>query len=70
MKARHPAIAWRQMASAGNVYRHDYEDVAARFVWQTVQGDLPTLRSAIAVALDAAATPGDWPRRQRAPGSR
>jgi uncharacterized protein with HEPN domain len=23
LKARHPAIAWRQMAAAGNVYRHD-----------------------------------------------
>jgi uncharacterized protein with HEPN domain len=25
------------MAGAGNVYRHDYEDVAAQFVWETVQ---------------------------------
>ena len=32
MKARHPSIAWRQMAGAGNVYRHDYEDVAAQYV--------------------------------------
>jgi uncharacterized protein with HEPN domain len=30
MKARHPAISWKQMAGAGNVYRHDYEEVAAR----------------------------------------
>src|SRR5882762_4164703 len=34
MKARHPAIGWKQMAGAGNVYRHDYEDVAAEFVWE------------------------------------
>jgi len=27
LKARHPEISWRQMAGAGNVYRHDYEDV-------------------------------------------
>src|SRR5215207_4329882 len=33
LKARHPSIAWKQMAGAGNVYRHDYEDVAARYVW-------------------------------------
>jgi uncharacterized protein with HEPN domain len=32
LKARHPAIAWKQMADAGNVYRHDYEDVAAQLV--------------------------------------
>jgi uncharacterized protein with HEPN domain len=28
LKARHPAIAWKEMAGAGNIYRHDYEDVA------------------------------------------
>ena len=32
MKARHPSIAWKNMASAGNVYRNDYEDVAAKLV--------------------------------------
>jgi uncharacterized protein with HEPN domain len=26
VKARHPAIGWKQMAAAGNVYRHDYEE--------------------------------------------
>jgi uncharacterized protein with HEPN domain len=44
LKARHPAIAWKQMAAAGNVYRHNYEDVAAHFVWETVQRALPPLR--------------------------
>src|SRR5262245_60562248 len=29
LKARHPSIPWRQMAAAGNVYRHDYQDVAS-----------------------------------------
>ena len=33
LKARHPAIALKNMAAAGNIYRHDYEDVAASFVW-------------------------------------
>lgn len=37
-------ISWRQMAAAGNVYRHDYEDVAAQFVWDTVQQALPPLK--------------------------
>lgn len=32
LKARHPSIAWKEMAGAGNVYRHDYEDVAVSFV--------------------------------------
>jgi len=43
MKARHPSIAWQEMASAGNVYRHDYEDVAASFVWVTLRDHLPRL---------------------------
>ncbi|MGH9435467.1 MAG: HepT-like ribonuclease domain-containing protein [Terriglobia bacterium] len=33
MKARHPSIAWKEMAGAGNIYRHDYEDAAASYVW-------------------------------------
>src|SRR5580700_8570911 len=51
VKARHPAIAWKQMAGAGNVYRHDYEDVAAEFVWETVERALPPSRSAIEAEL-------------------
>jgi uncharacterized protein with HEPN domain len=52
LKARHVAIPWKQMAGAGNVYRHDYEDVAARYVWDTVQRDLPPLRDVIARETD------------------
>ncbi|MCK1653163.1 DUF86 domain-containing protein [Bradyrhizobium sp. 149] len=47
LKARHPAIAWKQMAAAGNVYRHNYEDVAAHFVWETVQRALPPLKAVV-----------------------
>lgn len=47
LKARHPTISWKQMAGAGNVYRHDYEDVVAQFVWDTVQHALPPLRAVI-----------------------
>lgn len=47
LKVRHPGIAWKEMAGAGNVYRHDYEDVAARRVWETVRRDLPLLRVAV-----------------------
>jgi uncharacterized protein with HEPN domain len=39
------------MAGAGNVYRHDYEDVAARLVWDTVQLALPPLREVVAREL-------------------
>ena len=51
LKVRHPEIAWKEMAGAGNVYRHDYEDVAARVVWDTVDRALPPLRVVIEVEL-------------------
>jgi uncharacterized protein with HEPN domain len=51
LKARHPAIGWKQMAGAGNIYRHDYEDVAAEFVWETLKRALPPLRSVIETEL-------------------
>lgn len=51
LKSRHPEIAWREMAGAGNVYRHDYEDVAASFVWTTVCNHLPPLRQVVAREL-------------------
>src|SRR5262245_21153011 len=44
LKARHPSIAWKDMAGAGNISRHDYEDVAEQHVWNAVQIDLPPLR--------------------------
>src|ERR1700752_197554 len=47
LKTRHPAIAWKDMAGAGNIYRHDYEDVAAQHVWDTIRIDLLPLRSVI-----------------------
>ncbi|RJF75975.1 HepT-like ribonuclease domain-containing protein [Rhodopseudomonas palustris] len=51
VKHRHPAIGWRQIAAAGNVYRHDYEDVAAKMVWDTVHRALPELRAAVSSEL-------------------
>ena len=47
MKARHPEIPWIDMAGAGNVYRHDYEDVQQRAVWVTVQKDLPPMLAVV-----------------------
>jgi uncharacterized protein with HEPN domain len=47
MKARHPDIPWSEMAGAGNVYRHDYEDVRQRLVWGTVHNRFPALLAAV-----------------------
>lgn len=42
------------MAGAGNVYRHDYEGVAAQDVWNTVQIALPPLRTVVEQELAGA----------------
>jgi uncharacterized protein with HEPN domain len=55
VKARHPDIPWPEMAAAGNVYRHDYEDVQQRLVWGTVQGRFSDLLAAVELEL---ASPG------------
>ena len=51
LKSRHPDIEWRDMAGAGNVYRHDYGDVAPRRIWQAVNQALPLLREAVQAEL-------------------
>ena len=52
LKARHPNIAWAEMAAAGNFYRHDYGDVLDRFVWRTIQHDLEPLRVVVLQELN------------------
>jgi uncharacterized protein with HEPN domain len=51
LKAAHPDIAWADMAGAGNVYRHDYEDVQQRLVWGTVEERLPALLAVVEAEL-------------------
>jgi uncharacterized protein with HEPN domain len=40
IKQKHPELPWADMAGAGSVYRHDYEDVRERRLWITVQKEL------------------------------
>lgn len=40
-RQRHPHIPWRQIANAGNVYRHEYDNVSASMIWRTVQENRP-----------------------------
>ena len=51
LRQSEPALrAGRQSRGAvrlASIYRHDYEDVAAQYVWDTVQIDLPPLRVVI-----------------------
>ena len=47
LRNRHPELPWRAIMGAGNVYRHDYDNVAEEIVWQTVQHNLAPLLAAV-----------------------
>ena len=51
-KARYPDVPWRQIADAGNVYRHSYHRVTLDIVWLTVHHELPVLVAARRAELD------------------
>jgi uncharacterized protein with HEPN domain len=53
LRDRHPELPWRAIMGAGNVYRHDYDNVAADYVWRTIREDLPPLMAAIAKEIEA-----------------
>jgi uncharacterized protein with HEPN domain len=44
-------LPWKQIAAAGNVYRHEYEDVEVQIIWRTIRVDVPHLRRAVAAEL-------------------
>lgn len=48
LRDRHPHLPWRAIMGAGNVYRHDYDNVAEKFVWRTLHEDVPALIAAVA----------------------
>jgi uncharacterized protein with HEPN domain len=52
------------MAGAGNIYRDDYEDVAAQLVWEIVKRALPPLKGRVEKELNG------WLRRNAYPLSR
>jgi len=47
VRNRHPELPWRAIMGAGNVYRHDYDDVAEDMVWRTVQESLTPLLTVV-----------------------
>jgi uncharacterized protein with HEPN domain len=47
LRDRHPELPGHAIAGAGNVYRHDYDNVAEEFVWRTVQQSIEPLLKAI-----------------------
>jgi uncharacterized protein with HEPN domain len=51
LKKRHPLIDWLAVRDAGNVYRHAYELVTERRVWDTVTMHLEPLDKAVSAEL-------------------
>jgi uncharacterized protein with HEPN domain len=45
--SRHPEQPWKRIRGSGNIYRHEYDNVASRFVYATVRDHLPSLLEAV-----------------------
>lgn len=43
-KTTHPHIPWANIAAAGNIYRHEYEQVLEMRIWRTVRDNLEPIR--------------------------
>jgi uncharacterized protein with HEPN domain len=52
LRDRHPELPWRSIRD-GNFYRHQYDNVAASYVWETVTVHLPPLLAAAVVEIKA-----------------
>jgi len=52
LKETYSEIPWQQIAGSGNIYRHDYEDVLERIVWETVHSGLADLEKAVKKELE------------------
>lgn len=50
-RERFSELPWKAITGAGNVYRHDYDDVSPALVWATVVRRLPQLIAAAQSAL-------------------
>jgi uncharacterized protein with HEPN domain len=53
LKSRHSHIEWQRIAGAGNIYRHNYDNVAEQTVWKTVHEALPALHKVVEEELNA-----------------
>jgi uncharacterized protein with HEPN domain len=47
LKNEEPAIAWRPIASIGNVLRHNYENISRRVMWDIIVNHLEPLEGAV-----------------------
>ncbi len=53
LKEAHPEIEWYHIAAFRNVLVHDYLGIDAERIWEITQRDVPELKRAILVILEA-----------------
>ena len=53
LKEQHPEVDWASIAAFRNVVVHDYLGIDLPRIWDVVERDLPSLKSAIGVMLEA-----------------
>lgn len=53
VKARYPHIPWADIAGAGNIYRHNYDDVTEARIWQTATVAVVPLLAVVEAELAA-----------------
>lgn len=53
LRQRHANLPWREITSAGNIYRHVYHNLTAEEVWVTATKDLDLLLAAVEAELAA-----------------
>jgi uncharacterized protein with HEPN domain len=52
-RQKHAAVPWRQIAGMRNILVHDYFRINQRIVWETVEKDVPFLKTQIVALLSA-----------------
>lgn len=53
LRAKYPAIPWRQIAGMRNVLVHDYFRINHEIVWETADRHLPALKTEVKQILDS-----------------
>ncbi len=53
IRDRHPTLPWRAIMGSGNVYRHDYDNVAEDQLWRIVNNSLSVPIAAMEQELGA-----------------
>jgi uncharacterized protein with HEPN domain len=46
-----PELPWKDITGAGNVYRHDYDEVSPEILWLTVKRRVPEILAAAEAVL-------------------